>query len=131
MSTLLLFEDQPPPREVLSEMAALAALRGDVVVLCCLPLDANAYDIAYHWDKAVEMIRQAAFQRGRRVECMFRFASSRLELPQRLKRGDIDLLVAAKSLPRRLVGRFTRAKPVAGCPAWLVAGDSPRQDTSM
>lgn len=124
MSTLLLFEHQPPPQPVVSELAARAAHRGDIVVVCCLPMDADAYDIAHDWDEAIEAVRRAALTMGRTVECMIRFCSSSRVLPRRLKRGDIDLLVAAGPLSRGLSRRLAEASPFAGCRAWIIPGGS-------
>lgn len=93
MNTLLLFDGKPPDFDDAIRLAALATQRGDVVVLCCLPMDSEAHDIAPVWDRAIDPFRQAAKDRGRRLECSFRFERSKIALENRLRQGDIDLLI--------------------------------------
>lgn len=93
MNTLLLFDETPPDSEEAGCLAALAAQRGDVVVLCCIPMNSEAHDIAPSWDRALDPIRQAAKEHGRRLECSFRFERCKTALENRMSRGDIDLLI--------------------------------------
>ena len=109
MKTLLLFENHPPDPEDAFKVASIAVRRavdgiggmtvggGGIVCLCCLPIDCEAYDAAECWHETVEAVKKAVqvwADDCLEVEVLFRFYGAHRALPERLKAGDVDLVIA-------------------------------------